>query len=214
MERIEDGDLAIVVAGPAGFGNNIYIVVDRATNEAAFVDAPDEVEQSLAAAEFAGVRPAAILLTHSHPDHTASIDALKAAFGCTVYADAREPWLKAGQLDHPIADGDEVRVGYLAFRALSVPGHTPGSTAFVHGGHAFVGDTLFPGGPGNSRTNAALQQEIASITSQLYALPDATRVWPGHGAGTTVGESKAEYAVFAARGHDPGLHGDVLWAKH
>src|SRR4051812_25086232 len=113
MERIDDGDLSIVIAGPAGFGNNIYIVVDRATDAAAFVDAPDELEKSLAAAEAAGARPTAILLTHSHADHTASIDALKAAFGCVVYGDSREPWLKPGQLDHPVGDGDEVRVGGL-----------------------------------------------------------------------------------------------------
>ncbi len=211
MEKLVDGDLGIVRAGPAGFGNNIYLVIDEASGEAAFIDAPDEVGKSVAAVEFAGVEPSAILLTHSHADHTASIAALKERYGCRLFADPAEPWIPEGQLDEVVGDGDTVHVGGLAFQALSIPGHTPASTAFVHGGHAFVGDTLFPGGPGHSRSNEALQQEIASITSRLYTLPDATVVWPGHGEKTTIGASKAEYAAFAAREHAPDLHGDVLW---
>ena len=213
MERIQDGDLEIVVAGPAGFGNNIYVVVDRATGESAFVDAPDEVAKSIEAAEAAGVHPSKILLTHSHGDHTASIDSLKERYGCRVYGDAREPWLKAGQLDEPVAHGDEVAVGNLRFKVLSVPGHTPGSTTFVTGKHAFVGDTLFPGGPGRSRDNAALQEEITSITTHLYALPDDTLILPGHGDRTTIGASKVEHAIFAAKQHPADLHGDVSWLE-
>lgn len=213
MERITDGDLSVIIAGPAGFANNIYIVIDAATGEAAFIDAPDDVEQSFAAADSAGVRPSKILLTHSHGDHTASIDKLKERYGCRLYADAREPWLKEGQADETVAHGDEVKVGNLAFKVLSVPGHTPGSTTFVHGLHAFVGDTLFPGGPGHSRTPEALAQEIESIERHLYALPEATDVYPGHGARTTIGLSKKEFAVFASKEHDPGLHGDVNWLE-
>lgn len=212
MERIETDTLAIVVAGPAGFGNNIYVVVDPETGESAFIDAPDETE-SVAAAEAAGVRPGKILLTHSHADHTAAIDALKKRYGCVLYADPRESGLKEGQLDHPIGQSEEVAVGNVVFRVLSVPGHTPGSTTFVAGEHAFVGDTLFPGGPGHSRSHELLLQEIASIREQLYALPDDTVIYPGHGARTTIGESKREYAVFAAREHDADLHGDVLWLE-
>lgn len=213
MERITDENLSIVIAGPAGFANNIYIVIDGATNEAAFVDAPDDVAQSFAAAEAAGVTPRKILLTHSHGDHTASIDKLKERYHCVVYGDAREPWLKDGWLDHPVDHGDEVRVGDLAFRVLSVPGHTPGSTTYVHGLHAFVGDTLFPGGPGRSPNAEALRQEIDSIERELYALPEATTIYPGHGPRTSIGVSKREFAVFAANEHDPDLHGDVTWLE-
>ena len=213
MERIQDGDLEIIVAGPAGFGNNIYVIVDKATGESAFVDAPDEIEQSIAAAVAANASPSKILLTHSHGDHTASIDGLKARYGCKVYADAREPWLKDGQMDEAVTHGDEVSVGNLRFRVVSVPGHTPGSITFVYEKHAFVGDTLFPGGPGRTRTNADLQQELVSITTELYALPDDTHVHPGHGLPTTIGASKVEHAVFAGKPHAPDLHGDVSWLE-
>lgn len=211
MDRIIDGDLEIVVGGPVGYGNNIYLVIDRSTNEAAFIDAPDGVEQMMAMADEAGVTPDQILLTHSHEDHTAAIDDLKSAYKCIVYADAAEPWLRDGQNDQPVTHGEEINVGSLAFRAISVPGHTPGSTTYICGKHAFVGDTLFPGGPGRSQSNQLLQQEIASIVTHLYSLPDETVIYPGHGATTTIGQSKAEYAVFASKEHDPNLHGDVNW---
>lgn len=210
MERISDGDLEILVGGPAGFANNIYLLVDRPSGEAVFIDAPDE-EACVAVAEAAGVTPRAIWLTHSHGDHTKAIDALKAKYGLRLVADPGEPWLREGQLDDPVAHGQTLRLGRHEFRVLGVPGHTPASTTFVWGRHAFVGDTLFPGGPGHSRTHENLLQEIASITTHLYALPDETVVYPGHGARTTIGESKREYAVFAAREHDPDLHGDVNW---
>lgn len=211
MERIDDGDLTLFIAGPIGFGNNVYLVVDRASGESAFIDAPGTPEDLIAVAEEARAQPTKILLTHSHGDHTPSIDGLKAKYGAVVYADAREPWLKDGQLDHAVSHGESVLVGGLPFRVLSVPGHTPGSTTFSWGSHAFVGDTLFPGGPGNSKTNEALQQEIASITTHLYALDDSTMVWPGHGDRTTIGASKAEYAVFAGKAHRADLCGDVNW---
>jgi len=213
MEKLSDGDLEVIATGPAGnFGNNIYLVIDRATNEAAFIDAPGEPEKSIAAAQSAGVRPSKILLTHSHMDHTASIDRLKQEYGCQLVASAQETGLADGQVDVAVEDGQEVKVGNLAFRVVSVPGHTPGSTTYLYGTHAFVGDTLFPGGPGRTGSNANFQRELESITTRLYALPDETVIYPGHGDRTTIGESKAEYAIFAAKKHDPDLHGDVLWA--
>lgn len=213
METFRDGDLEIVMGGPTGYGNNVWVVVDRSTGEAAFVDAPGDPEANIAAAEALGVKPAKILLTHGHFDHTPSIDALKEKYGAKLYADPGEPGLKDGQLDEAVADGDLVAVGNLRFQVVSVPGHTPGSTTFVCGKSAFVGDTLFPGGPGRSKDNAALQQEIRSITTRLYELPDDTTIYPGHGAITTIGESKAEYAVFAAKKHAPDLCGDVNWLE-
>ncbi len=211
MQTFRDGDLEIVMGGPTGYGNNVWVVVDRQTGEAAFIDAPGDPEANIAAADALGVRPSKILLTHGHFDHTPAIDALKQKYGARLYADPNEPGLKDGQLDEPLKDGDLVPVGNLRFRVLSVPGHTPGSTTFVCGKSAFVGDTLFPGGPGRSKDNAALQQEIQSITSKLYALPDDTTIYPGHGATTTIGASKAEYAVFASKQHAPDLAGDVTW---
>ena len=211
METVIDGNITIHKAGPAGFGNNIYLVVDNVSEVAAFIDAPDEVEQSYAVVEAVGIEPSYILLTHSHPDHVASIKPLKTRYGCQLIADPEEPWIPKGTLDSEVKDGDLVEVGSLKFTVLSIPGHTPASTAFICGKHAFVGDTLFPGGPGNSRTNKDLKQEIGSIVTKLHTLPEETIVWPGHGENTTIGVSKAEYSIFKNKEHDENLHGDVLW---
>lgn len=213
MQTFRDGDLEIAMGGPTGFGNNVFVVVDRATGEAAFIDAPGEPDANVEAADALGVKPTKILLTHGHFDHTPAIDALKEKYGAKLYAAADEPGLKDGQLDQAVAHGDTVPVGNLRFQVLHVPGHTPGSTTFVCGKSAFVGDTLFPGGPGRSRDHAALLEEIESIKRELYALSDDTTIYPGHGATTTIGESKAEYAVFASKKHDPDLHGDVNWLE-
>ena len=213
MQTTRDGDLEIAMGGPTGFGNNVFVVVNRPTGEAAFIDAPGEVDANVAAAEALGVRPSKIFLTHGHFDHTPAIDALKEIYGVRLYAAAGEPGLKDGQPDEAAVHGSTIALGALEFRVLSIPGHTPGSTAYICGRSAFVGDTLFPGGPGRSMDNASLLQEIESIRRELYALPDDTVVYPGHGATTTIGESKAEYAVFAAKEHAPDLCGDVSWLE-
>jgi glyoxylase-like metal-dependent hydrolase (beta-lactamase superfamily II) len=98
-------------------------------------------------------------------------------------------------------------------QVIHTPGHTPGSICLLAGRALISGDTLFPGGPGYSRSNEALLQEIESITTRLYALPDDTLVLPGHGEPTTIGASRAEYEVFAAREHPADLRGDVLWLE-
>ncbi|HJP40492.1 MAG TPA: MBL fold metallo-hydrolase [Dehalococcoidia bacterium] len=212
MEELREGRLSIFVDGPASdYGNNIYLVIDRETNEAAFIDAPGEPERGIAMAESSGVRPAKVLLTHSHPDHTAGLEAINKAFDCRLYADAREPWLPSSGADVFVEDGQEIHIGKLRLTVHSVPGHTPGSTTFALEGHAFVGDTLFPGGPGRSGSAEDLQEELRSITGVLYELPDETVIWPGHGDKTTIGASKQEYALFASKSHDSGLHGDVTW---
>jgi len=94
---------------------------------------------------------------------------------------------------------------------IHTPGHTPGSICLLVGKHLITGDTLFPNGPGHSRTPDNLRQMIASITSKLFVLPDDTRVYPGHGAGTVLGPEKQNYGVFASKPHDPNLAGDVTW---
>jgi glyoxylase-like metal-dependent hydrolase (beta-lactamase superfamily II) len=119
--------------------------------------------------------------------------------------------MPANKIDRPLSDGDEIAVGRGAIRAIHTPGHTPGSSCYLAGGILFSGDVLFPGGPGRTQSPSDLQQSIASITERLYPLPDDTLILPGHGADTTIADSKREYAAFASRSHPPDLHGDVLW---
>ena len=210
MDVHEEGRLRLVKAGPLGsFGNNAYLIQDRESGEAIVVDAPQDGERILEA--LGDGRVTRIIVTHRHPDHWLSIDALKAATGAPVacHEGDREPY--AEKVDGTIADGEEIAVGELRVRAIHTPGHTPGSVCLLVGNRLISGDTLFPGGPGRTNRPEDLQEEIRSITSRLFELPDETVVHPGHGDDGSIGQSKREYAAFASREHPTDLCGDVTW---
>ena len=210
MEVHEDGDLRITKFGDIGpYGNNAYIIAETDSNEALIVDMPTGSEAVLAALGDLSVK--AILMTNTHPDHWSDYDLVKGATGAPVRCHAAERIMPAEKNDVPVSDGEEIAVGGRSVKAIYTPGHTPGSTCFSIGGYLFSGDTLFPGGPGRTNSNADLKQTIESITTRLYALPDDTVVLTGHGDDTTIGDSKKEYEVFAASEHPADLHGDVLW---
>jgi glyoxylase-like metal-dependent hydrolase (beta-lactamase superfamily II) len=206
-----DADVTVELVGPLGpFANNAYVLRPAGGGAATVVDAPAGAEAIVAA--LAGTPVERIVVTHSHRDHWDGFEVLRAYTQAPVFASERETELDAARGVQPLADGASFTVGPARVEVIHTPGHTPGSICLRVAGALLTGDTLFPGGPGHSRSPEALAQEIASITGRLYGLPDATLVLPGHGDGTTIGASRAEYAVFAARPHAPELHGDVLWS--
>lgn len=193
------------------FSNNAYIIRPRAGGGAVVVDIPDGFEQVIEA--LGGNEVERIIATHSHRDHWDGFDRMRQDLSAAVFCGAQETDIVESRGAQRLGDGERVPVGDTTIEVIHTPGHTPGSICLLVGGAVITGDTLFPGGPGHSRSNEALQQEIASITARLHALPEATRVLPGHGPGTTIGESRREYEVFASKQHDAELHGDVLWLE-
>lgn len=191
------------------FGNNAYILRPASGGAVTVIDVPEGAQAIVEALGKTAVER--IVVTHHHNDHWNGFDVLRAHTPAPVFCGAVETNLDATRKIQPLADGATFVVGGATVRAIHTPGHTPGSTCFLVGGALITGDTLFPGGPGRTQTPENLQQEIASITSCLYVLPDATLVLPGHGPTTTIGVSKAEYAVFASKSHPAELRGDVLW---
>ena len=205
-------DLRIYSMEVGNWGNNFYVVADPLRNAAAIIDAAAEADKILDAV--AGMDVLYILTTHRHADHWGALEEVSAALPNAIVAatpaDAGElPVTPTLLLD----DGDTLQIGTVPLQVITTPGHTPGSVSFITGRHLFSGDTLFPGGPGNSVSPEAFRQQITSITTKLYVRPDETIVYTGHGPGTTIGASKAEYAVFAAKPHPDDLHGDVLWME-
>jgi len=101
-----------------------------------------------------------------------------------------------------IVDQQSVSVGPHAFQAIHTPGHTPGSTCFLLASrHLFTGDTLFPGGPGNTQKDPVrFERIISSIRERLFNLPDETVVYPGHGRDTTIGHERPHLDEWIARG--------------
>jgi glyoxylase-like metal-dependent hydrolase (beta-lactamase superfamily II) len=94
---------------------------------------------------------------------------------------------------------------------LHTPGHTPGSVCFLTGKFLIAGDTLFPGGPGHTRSPEDFRQILDSIIHKLLPLPDDTLIYPGHGEATILQKEKQAVLGFSARPHKRGLCGDVLW---
>ena len=206
----------VIKVGPLGpYDNNAYIIADRATKQAIFVDAPIGSGKAIDVAKSYTV--SRIVMTHRHGDHWAEIDAVKSGTSgpCYCHEADRAPYAK--KVDGTIADADEVTVGDTRVRVIHTPGHTPGSICLLvpapGGGVLISGDTLFPGGPGRSDSPAALEQMVQSITSRLLPLDDAIAVYPGHGDNTTIADAKKQYAVFASKEHDANLCGDVNWEE-
>ena len=193
------------------FGNNAYIVRPAGGGPAVVVDAPAGSEAVVAA--LAETPVSAIVVTHSHADHWGGFDVLRAHTAAPVYIGEWELDVDPARAPQRLRDGATLRVGLTTIRVIETPGHTPGSICLLVGGALMTGDTLFPGGPGHSRSSDALRQEIQSITTRLYTLPDDTLVLPGHGPSTTIAVSKSEYAVYASKPHPADQHGDVLWLE-
>ena len=158
-----------------------------------------------------GIQIKAILITHGHQDHLLGFNEIKRGVGAIVAVGERDASLLPTPPEIALQDGAVIQFGRRTIQALSTPGHTDGSTCYLVGNHLFSGDTLFPGGPGKSRSPEAFHQEIDSITKKLLVLPDDTAVYPGHGDDTTVGQAREEYQVFASHPHSDDLHGDVSW---
>lgn len=204
----------VIKVGPLGpYANNTYIIVDRATKQSIFVDAPFESERAIEAARDTSVHM--IIITHRHADHWASIDLVKESLAAPVWCHEGDRAPYAAKVFDTLNGGDSIPLGETVVRVIHTPGHTPGSICLLvesaDGPVLISGDTLFPGGPGRSDNPPALQEMIGSITSKLLTLPDATAVYPGHGDNGTIAASKREYATFAAKSHAPDLAGDVTW---
>ncbi len=198
------------VTGLGPYANNTYLIRPAGGGPATVVDVPEGVEAAIAALDGGPVER--IVVTHHHFDHWAGFDAIRAATDAPVYAGAVETDLDPARGIAPLAHDETFAVGEATVRVIHTPGHTPGSICLLVGGAVLTGDTLFPGGPGRTRDAASLAQLVDSITSRLYVLPPETLVLPGHGDATTIGRSREEHAVFAAKPHPADLHGDVLWA--
>jgi glyoxylase-like metal-dependent hydrolase (beta-lactamase superfamily II) len=187
-----------VVVGPVE--NNVYIVRCRETGDSLLIDAANEHDLLLELCRDLNVRQ--VVETHGHWDHIQAVEAVREA-GIDVAVTQAD----AGMLpsyDQILEDESLVRVGRLRVATIATPGHTPGSMCFAVEGTPllFTGDTLFPGGPGNtSFENADFATIIRSIDGRLFGSFDAdTLVLPGHGAGTTIGTESPHLDEWVARG--------------
>ena len=180
--------------------NNAYVLVDTATGQALLIDAADEPERLLA--ELDGLEMAGIVTTHGHFDHWQALAPVAEATRAPVWLHPADADMVPRPADHAARHDEAIVVGTTVVRLLHTPGHTPGSTCVLLGGaHLFTGDTLFPGGPGRTRSPADFAQIMDSVERRLFdALPDETWVYPGHGDDTTLGTERPHLPAWRARG--------------
>jgi len=183
--------------------NNAYLIHDLESGEALLIDAandPATLTELVAAVRLVGIHT-----THGHFDHWQALDAVRAATGAPVTLGPGDQEMMEPRADRIVAHGERLTVGGLEVELLHTPGHTPGSVCVLLRGddraHLFTGDTLFPGGPGNTFGSAdAFAQIMESLRTVLFVLPDDTWVYPGHGDDTTLGAERPSLDEWQARG--------------
>jgi glyoxylase-like metal-dependent hydrolase (beta-lactamase superfamily II) len=187
-----------VVVGPVD--NNVYIVRCRQTGDSVLIDAANEHDRLLELCRDLGVRQ--VVETHGHWDHIQAVEAVRHAGIEVAVTRADADMLPA--YDLILEDESTLQIGRLRIATIATPGHTPGSMCFAVEGTPllFTGDTLFPGGPGNTTfENADFNTIITSIERRLFTGfgPD-TLVLPGHGKGTTIGAETPHLQEWVDRG--------------
>jgi glyoxylase-like metal-dependent hydrolase (beta-lactamase superfamily II) len=195
----ETADVRIdkLVVGP--YENNVFVLRDKHSGEAVLLDAANEHELLLEVSRATGVRR--VLTTHGHFDHIQAVTQMRDA-GIDVGI-ATEDAEMLPSYDFTIPDDDVIEVGGLRLRTIHTPGHTAGSTCFLLEGHPvlFSGDTLFPGGVGNtSLPGGDFPTIIRSVDRRLFTLPPAALVLPGHGLDTTIGTERPHLDEWVERG--------------
>ncbi|XAS67112.1 MBL fold metallo-hydrolase [Micrococcaceae bacterium Sec5.7] len=193
--------------------NNVYLLTAKATGAQLLIDAADDLPaiQSLIAGSSADseVTPklALIATTHQHWDHVRALPGLVKATGVRTSAGVDDAPELPVAVDVLLEHGDVGNFDGFDVTAVHLRGHTPGSIAYVYRdpagpAHIFSGDSLFPGGVGNTQKDPErFQQLIADVSERLFdAYPDDTVVHPGHGRPTTLGAERPHLQEWRARG--------------
>jgi glyoxylase-like metal-dependent hydrolase (beta-lactamase superfamily II) len=194
----EQAEIHKVVVGP--MDNNVYVLRCKQTGDAVLLDAANEHDRLLDLSKALNVRE--VLETHGHWDHIQAVPEMRDA-GYSVHVTAED----AGMLpsyDQLLEDESIIEVGRLRLKTMLTPGHTPGSMCFLVEGSPilFSGDTLFPGGPGNTTfPGGDFPTIVRSIEDRIFSkLPSDTIVLPGHGDQTTIGEESPHLQEWIDRG--------------
>lgn len=187
------------------FDNNTYLLRCRSTGEQLLVDAAAEPDRILQMVGDTGL--ARIVTTHRHGDHWQALADVCSATAAKTCAGADDAPGIPVHTDHPLHDGDEVHVGDCTLQVIHLVGHTPGSVALLYDDpegtpHLFTGDSLFPGGVGNTfGSEENFRSLLHDVRTKIFGrLPDETWFYPGHGDDSVLGEQRPHLPEWEARG--------------
>ena len=179
-----------------------YVVGDVESGQAVIVDPGAVPDQILGALSDEQWTAAAILITHADADHIDALPAIHEAFDVPIWVHPNEqprmPALNGADIrnyDH----GQRFQAGPFEVEARRTPGHAPGHSSLVLRDLVLVGDAMFAGSLGRTSLGPAYYADhLAAVRAQILSLPAATRLFPGHGPPTTVGEELTNNPFFAA----------------
>ncbi len=193
-----------------GYETNTYLVYEPQSRKAVIIDPAAEGEQISQLIQAKGLELSHILLTHGHSDHIGGIGFFKQLYpqakllihqaDAPMLTDARANLsaffaqeVVCQPADAHLAHEQVITIGTEALKVLHTPGHTQGGVCFLSEQFLFSGDTLFDRSVGRSDLPGGDHTQLmASIRTQLWGLPDALLVYPGHGSATTLGEQKRD----------------------
>lgn len=192
---------------------NCYILYSE--NQALLIDPGDETSKIKDQIEELGVRPIAILLTHTHYDHIGSLEDIRVDYDVPVYVSSQEQdWLGdpaanlsvnkpyeviAKPADHLFSSLETLKIGPFTFDVVPTPGHSPGGVSFIFHEDQFVisGDALFKESVGRTDLPGSEPKRLLDgIRKHLFTLPENYAVYPGHGRDTSIGHEKAANPYF------------------
>lgn len=199
-----DGPVRIRKLSVGEMDNNVFVVSCVRTGAGLLVDAADRADRLREA--IADVDVVAVVQTHGHWDHVRAWEELAADPGLPVWGHEGDADLFPAAVERALDDGDVITIGDVDVDVLHTPGHTDGALQFLVRGasrhHLFAGDSLFPGGPGNTWGDAdRFAQLMDGLESRVFGvLDDDTWVYPGHGDDTTLGTERPSLPEWRARG--------------
>ena len=206
----ELGSLTITkVAVDEKMSNNCYLLTCKHDGSQVLIDAAAEPESLLPLIGAAGLTT--VITTHQHWDHHRALAEVVEKTGAETVAGIPDADPITTQTGVPIArgvkQGDTIAVGDCTLEVITIAGHTPGSIALLYNdpdghGHLFTGDSLFPGGVGNTfGDDAAFVQLIDDVETKIFQrLPDDTWFYPGHGNDSTLGAERPGLPEWRSRG--------------
>ncbi|WP_407307942.1 MBL fold metallo-hydrolase [Desulfosporosinus sp. SB140] len=191
-------------------GANCYLYACMESKKAVLIDPGADGKRIYRWVLEKGLKVEYILLTHGHVDHIGAVDELRDLLGdvqvgihtgdSEMLTDGRKnlssyfgPAVVLKGADLLLEDGQELLVGKERLKVISTPGHSPGGVCFLCSEGLFSGDTLFAGSIGRTDfPGGSLDLLLRGIKEKLFILPDSTRVFPGHGEETSIGEEKRD----------------------
>ena len=191
-------------------GANCYLYACMESKKAVIIDPGADGKRIYRWVLEKGLKVDYILLTHGHVDHIGAVDELRELLGevsvgihagdAGMLTDGKQnlssyfgPGLVLKKADFLLQDGQELAIGKEVLKVISTPGHSPGGVCFLCSEGLFSGDTLFAGSIGRTDfPGGSMNQLLDGVKKKLLILPEETRVFPGHGEETSIGEEKRD----------------------